>query len=122
MRRYIQFNPNAEATLTIYPDWTRQLYLSDDATTITLDTVQVQALIDRMIPGSALDLAPRPGSACGSLTVRWEGDDLRFSARDGRMIRWKRGARLLIEWLRELEPRRALSARTKLPTRRLALV
>ncbi|HRF46108.1 MAG TPA: hypothetical protein PLC98_00680 [Anaerolineales bacterium] len=122
MRRYIQFNPNAEATLTIYPDWTRQLYLSDDTTTVTLDTHQVQSLLDHLIPGTALDLQPQPHSACELITVRWEGDDLRFAARDGRAIRWKRGARLLVEWLRELEPRRALGQRHRLPTRRLALV
>ncbi len=121
MPRYIQFNPTAEATLTIYPDWTRQLYLSDETTTITLDNNQVQTLVVRIIPGSAVDLTPGASSACESLHVRWEGDDLRFATHDGRAIRWKRGARLLVEWLRELEPSRALSPRHKLPARRLAL-
>lgn len=122
MRRYIQFNPTAEATLTIYPDWTRQLYLSDEATTLTLDNSQVQTLIVRLIPGSYADLLPGQGSACEPLHVRWEGDDLRFASKDGSAIRWKRGARSFIEWLREMEPSRALSPRHKLPARRLALV
>jgi hypothetical protein len=110
MRRYVHFNKSVEATLSVYPDWSRQLYLSDDQHTLVLDSAQVQRLIDDLIPGVTLALEPRRGSTCRPVSVHWHSDDLRFTAEDGHVVRWRRDVRLFVEWLRELDPRRARPA------------
>jgi hypothetical protein len=57
-----------------------------------------------------LALEPRRGSTCRPVSVHWHSDDLRFTAEDGHVVRWRRDVRLFVEWLRELDPRRARPA------------
>lgn len=115
MRRYVHFNKTMEATLSVYPDWTRQLYLSDERHTLVLDSAQVQRLIDELMPGMTVGLEPQRGSTCHRVNVHWHSDDLRFTSEDGLVVRWRRDVRLLVEWLRELDPRRARPVRRPRP-------
>ncbi len=110
MRRYVHFNQSVEATLSVYPDWSRQLYLSDDRHTLVLDSAQVQHLIDDLMPGVTLALEPKRGSTCRPVSVQWHSDDLRFTTEDGHVMRWRRDVRLFIEWLRARDPRRVRPA------------